>query len=308
MSKIITIITAIILILSFNISAQAKDKGKFVEPKDGFYQEMLKEIESFNSENKQMAKSFKLDFSNLKLPKFLDEFKYYWFNEPISQGQTGTCWSFCTTSLFESEFFRIHIKKVKLSEMFTAYWDYVEKARRFIKERGNSVFGEGSQPIAVVRIRKKYGIVPMFAYSGLLSNQKIHDHSRMYEEMNNYLKSCKQNNIWNEEEVTSNIKSILNHYIGESPSNFEYEGKNYTPQSVLKEYLKLNLDDYFDLISILQQPYWEKVEYEVPDNWWHNKDYYNVPLDDFMDAIKNAIKNGYTLVISGDVSEAGYDS
>jgi len=43
--------------------------------------------------------------------------------------------------------------------------------------------------------------------------------------------------------------------------------------------LKINPDDYVDLISILQQPYWEKVEYEVPDNWWHNKDYHNVPLN-----------------------------
>jgi bleomycin hydrolase len=58
----------------------------------------------------------------------------------------------------------------------------------------------------------------------------------------------------------------------------------------------------------LQQPYWQQVEYEVPDNWWHNKDYYNIPLDDFMKVVKNAIKNGYTLAIGGDVSEAGYDS
>ena len=58
----------------------------------------------------------------------------------------------------------------------------------------------------------------------------------------------------------------------------------------------------------MQQPYWKQVEYEVPDNWWHSKDYYNVPLDDFMKIIKNAIKNGYTMAIGGDVSEAGYDS
>ena len=130
----------------------------------------------------------------------------------------------------------------------------------------------------------------------------------MFDEMNTFLKSCKQNNIWNEEEVISNFKSILNHYIGEPPATFEFEGKNYTPQSFLEEYLKINPDDYVYLISILQQPYCEKVEYEVPDNWWHNKDYHNVPPDDFMNAIKNAIRNGYTMVIAGDVSEAGYDS
>lgn len=308
MYKIFNFTLTLVFILSFYFPAQIKDKGKFVEPKDGFYQEMLKEIESFKSKDKKTKKTFKMDFTDYKIPISLDEFKYYWFNEPISQGLTGTCWSFATTSLFESEINRIHNKKIKLSEIFTAYWDYVEKARRFIKERGNSVFGEGSQPNAVVRIWRKYGIVPLSAYSGLLPVQKVHDHSLMFEEMNNYLKSCKQNNIWNEEEVVSNIKSILNHHIGEPPVNFEFEGKNYTPISFLRDYLKLNLDDYVDLISILQQPYWEKVEYEVPDNWWHNKDYHNIPLDDFMNAIKKAIKSGYTLVIAGDVSEAGYDS
>ncbi|MCA2005390.1 MAG: peptidase C1, partial [Ignavibacterium sp.] len=91
-------------------------------------------------------------------------------------------------------------------------------------------------------------------------------------------------------------------------TSFTYEGKTYTPQSFLKGYLKLNMDDYVDVLSYMQQPYWQQVEYEVPDNWWHNKDYYNVPLDDFMNAIKSAIKNGYTLAIGGDVSEPGYDS
>ena len=67
-------------------------------------------------------------------------------------------------------------------------------------------------------------------------------------------------------------------------------------------------DDYFDILSYMQQPYYQQVEYEVEDNWWHSKDYYNVPLNVFMDALKNTIRNGYTVVIGGDVSEAGYDS
>ena len=58
----------------------------------------------------------------------------------------------------------------------------------------------------------------------------------------------------------------------------------------------------------MQQPYWKQVEYQVEDNWWHNKDYWNIPLDDFMKLFKNAIKNGFTVCIGGDVSEAGKDA
>lgn len=288
---------------------QVKDKAVFTDSKPGFYQEMMKEIEAFRQKEKLQRKSFRMDFSSYQnLPKSIEEFTYYWFNEPVSQGQTGTCWSFSTTSFYESEVYRLHKKKVKLSEMFTAYWEYVEKARRFIRQRGDSFFGEGSEANAVTRIYKTYGAVPLEVYSGLLSGQKHHDHSVMFSEMENYLKNCKQNNIWNEDEVIANIKAIMNHYMGEPPTSFTYEGKNYTPQSFLKDYLKLNMDDYVDVLSYMQQPYWQQVEYEVPDNWWHNKDYYNVPLDDFMNAIKSAIKNGYTLAIGGDVSEPGYDS
>lgn len=299
----------LLLVFSFIAFPQVKDKAVFTESKPGFYQEMMKEIEAFNQKEKQKRKSFKLDFSSYKnLPKSLDEFKYYWFNEPISQGQTGTCWSFSTTSFYESEVYRLHNKKVKLSEMFTAYWEYVEKAKRYIRERGDSFFGEGSEANAVTRIYKTYGAVPEEVYNGLLPGQKHHDHRAMFNEMENYLKSCKQNNMWNEEEAVENIQAILNHYMGEPPSSFTYEGKTYNPKTFLSDYLKLNMDDYVDILSYMQQPYWQQVEYEVPDNWWHNKDYYNVPLDDFMNAIKSAIKKGFTLAIGGDVSEPGYDS
>jgi bleomycin hydrolase len=71
--------------------------------------------------------------------------------------------------------------------------------------------------------------------------------------------------------------------------------------------VRLNPDDYVDVLSLMQKPYYQFVEYEVPDNWWHSKDYLNVPVGDFMGAIKSAIRNGYTVCIGGDVSEPGYE-
>jgi len=99
----------------------------------------------------------------------------------------------------------------------------------------------------------------------------------------------------------------MNHYMGVPPETFEWNGKRYTPKEFLSDYLKLQMDDYVDVLSYLQQPFWQKVEYEVPDNWWHSKEYYNVPLEDYMNALKNAIKNHYTVAIGGDVSEAGFN-
>jgi len=306
--SLLTVIT-IFSFLSSLFAQNEKETGKFVEEKDGFYKnEILKSIDEFNNPEKEKKKEFKLNFSGMDIPKSKDEFKSYWFNDPVSQGRTGTCWCFSTTSYFESEIYRLSQKKVKLSEMYTVYWEYVEKAKRFIKERGDSEFDEGSEANAVPRIWKMYGAVPKEVYVGLLPGQKFYDHKEMIAEMKSYLNNIKLTSAWDEEEAIRVIKSILNHYIGEPPTEFYYEGTKYSPKEFLNNYLKLKLDDYVDILSYMQQPYYQQVEYEVPDNWWHSKDYYNVPLDAFMDALKNAIRNGYTMALGGDVSESGYDS
>lgn len=304
-------ISFLFLTFCFSLSiiyAQDKNKGVFAEPKPGYYDEILKNINEFQNPPKEKKKYFKLDFTGMNIPKSKDEFKYFWHNDPISQGQTGTCWTFSTTSFFESEVYRLTGKEVNLSPIYTAYWEYVEKAKEFVRTRGKSLFEEGSEANAVSRIYRQYGIVPATICTGLLPGQLSHDHSKLITEMQTYLQSVKTSNAWNEEEVVEVIKSILNHYLGEMPTEVVVDGKKYSPKEYLSDYLKLNMDDYVDVLSYMQKPYWEQVEYEVPDNWWHNKDYYNIPLDDFMSILKNAIKNGYTLAIGGDVSEAGYDS
>lgn len=301
----------VVLVFAALLSVQAQnvDKGKLIEvPKGGFYRDViLRDIKKVDSTLKAEKPKIKyvMDMAGMKLPNKVDLYKKFWANPVISQGNTGTCWAFSTTSQYESEIFRQTGKKVQLSEIYTVYWEYVEKARRFVQERGNSLFDEGSEANAVARISKEYGMVPLESFKGLLDNRIYHTHAALYKEMNSYLESVKTSNAWNKEQVLATIRSILSHYLGEPPVKFKVEGKDYTPQTYLHDYLKLNPDDFIEVLSYKQKPYWEKVEYEVPDNWWHSGDYYNLPLDDFMKLLKSAIRSGYTLSIGGDVSEAG---
>ena len=246
-----------------------------------------------------------LDFSRIEKPASLDEFSQQFHFPPIRQGNTGTCWSFATTSLFESELKRLGRKEVKLSELYTVYWEFVEKARRYIREKGNSALGHGSEHNAVVRQMKTYGAMPAKDYTGLLFGQKEHDHDKLFQELRNYLEFCKDHEYWDEEKAISYVKSILDKYLGKPPETIVVDGQTLTPKEYLEKVLMLPLDDYVSFISFKYLPFYSKGEYKVPDNWWHSQDYYNLPLDDFYNAILGAIKKGFTVGIGGDISEPG---
>jgi len=289
--------------------AQNKDKVVFEEYKAGFYQNFILKDASAVEEKlnpEETEKKFMMDHSGLDLPNKVNLYKKEWANPAISQGNAGSCWAYSTISFYESEVKRLHKKEVKLSEIFIVYWEYVEKARRFVQERGNSLFDQGSEANAVARIFKDYGAMPYGKYSGLINGRKYHSHEIMYEEMMGYLNSVKENNAWNESEVLETIKQIMNHHIGEPPAEFKVDGKVYTPESYLKDYIKIDPNDYVEILSYKQEAYWDQVEYKVPDNWWHSAEYYNVPLDVYMDIVKKSIRNGYTVSIGGDVSESGF--
>lgn len=305
------LLTSIFCVLVFTSIAQNANKGKVIIEEKGkgfYYESILKDVRSVDEKLSEKSPyiRFIMDQSGLDLPNNPSLYTTVWTNPTESQGNAGTCWSFATTSFYESEILRQSGKRVEISEIYTAYFEYVEKARRFIEKRGNSHFSEGSQGNAVARIMNTYGAVPEEVYTGLINGRKYHSHAKMVEEMSSFLNSMKISNSWNMEFGLSTIKSIMNHYIGTPPTEFTVEGKKYTPQTYLKDYLKINPSDFVEILSYKQEPYWQQVEYKVPDNWWHNKDYYNVPLDVFMTAVKNCIKNGYTLSIGGDVSETGF--
>lgn len=285
---------------------ERRDKGEFINAENKFYQEIENSIKLFNAPKPdQKPPVFKMDFSTIQAPVSADEFQTVWAGKPVSQGMTNTCWSFSTTSFLEAEVKRLSGNEVRLAELYIVYWEYIEKAREFVKTRGASFFGEGSESNAVTRMMKMYGIVPYDSYSGYRVGQKFLDHSTMFAELDHYLKSVKAAGAWNEEEVISTFHAILDHHMGKAPDHVMVNGKKLTPKEYMSQVLKLNPDDYVDFMSLKQSKYYTVAEYDVPDNWWNSADYHNVPLDDFMSVIKSALKKGFSIAIGGDVSESG---
>ena len=275
--------------------------------RDSITTEIQKKWKEKKKEERENRKIIRFDFSHIKKPASPTVFKAPFRFPPVAQYYTGTCWCFSTTSFFESEVARLTGQQIKLSEMYTVYWEYVEKAKGYVEKRGYQPFGEGSESDAVVLIWKKYGVVPDSVYNGLLPGQKMYYHEDMAKEMSDYLHFVKAHNYWDEEEVVAHIRVILDRYMGRPPEAFEYNGKTMTPKEFLADVLKLNLDDYVQVISTLSIPFYTYGEYKFPDNWRPTKTYFNVPLDDFYKYIKLATDKGYTLCIGGDVSEPGYN-
>jgi bleomycin hydrolase len=264
-----------------------------------------KEHRDRDKKKKDEKQVIRFDWSGIVKPSSPEIFKPPFHFPPHRQFRTGTCWSFSTTSFFETEVQRLTGQEVKLSEMYTVYWEYVEKALGYIAKRGCQPFVQGSESDAVVIIWKKYGIVPASAYSGLAPGKDKYDDEDMRDEMADYLEFAKDKNYWDEAAIISEIRAVLDRYMGRPPEEFEYGGHSYTPKRFLDEVLKLRLDDYVQFMSTLLVPFYTKGIFDVPDNWRPTTDYHNVPLAEFYECITRAASRGHSVAIGGDISEPG---
>ncbi len=299
-------ILAAALVATQAVHAQdRRDGAVFAEKKDARYDAIKAEVRP--KAETPAKKRIWVDFSKVDAPKAVSEFTKIWHQPPTCQGLSGMCWCFSTTSFLESEAWRLTKRELRLSSLHTVYWEHVEKAKGWVRTRGTSTYGEGSQATAVLRALREHGALPAEAYTGLKEGRKDHDHeSTLYAEIRTYLDGVKAAGAWNEEQVVSTVRAILDHHLGAPPETVVVEGQARTPKEYLAKVVRLNPDDYVAFLSTMDKPYWEKAEYEVPDNWWHGKEYVNVPLDAFLAAIKGAVKGGFSVAVAGDMSEPGY--
>ena len=225
----------------------------------------------------------------------------------ISQGRTGTCWSFSASSFLESEIIRLTGKQIDISEMYNVRNTYPKKAWNYVMRQGKAQFSEGGLAHDVMNAVRSHGLVPNSAYTGLQQLQQNHNHAEMVSVLKAMLDVFVKNPAG---ELSTNwkpaIENVLDVYLGKRPESFTYEGKTYTPKSFL-EMTKINPDDYVTLTSFTHQPYYKSFILNIPDNF-SNGSFYNIPLDDLVAATKNALKNGFTVELDCDVSEPTFSA
>ena len=224
-----------------------------------------------------------------------------------SQGVTGTCWSYSTSSFLESEIKRITKMDIDLSEMYTVRNTYPKKAWNYVMRQGKAQYSQGGLAHDVLNSVEAYGLVPEAAFTGLATNDKKHNHSEMIAVtkamLDAYIKNParKLSPRWK-----TSYESILDIYLGKNPETFTYNGKEYTPKSFQKM-VKINPNDYITLTSFSHQPFNTDFVLSIPDNF-SNGNMHNVPLDKFEQIMFDALKKGYSIELDIDVSEKTFSS
>lgn len=225
----------------------------------------------------------------------------------ISQGVTGTCWSFSSTSFFESEIIRLTGKRIDLSEMYQVRNTYPLKAENFIMRQGKAQFGEGGLAHDVINSAANFGLVPEEAFSGLFPGETKYNHAEMSAVLEAMLKTYVDNPGRKlSEKWRDAIDGVLDVYIGKSVESFTFEGKEYTPQTFMAM-TKIKPEDYKSITSFTHAPFYSKFILNISDNWSNGR-FYNVPLDEMMATLDNALENGFTVDLDCDVSERSFSS
>ena len=222
------------------------------------------------------------------------------------QSRSGTCWCFSTLSFLESEIIKAGGEPMHLSEMWIVRHSFMDKAEKYVRMHGTLNFAEGGAAHDVTEGIREHGIVPFEVYPGLNYGTAKPDFHEISEVLKSYLDAVIRaagnkplSTAWKR-----GFNAILDEYFGVLPETFTYEGKEYTPESFAAS-LPISMDDYVDVSSFTHHPFYSRFIIEVPDNWmW--AEVYNVPLEEMMQIVDNALENGYTVAWGTDVSEKGF--
>ena len=226
-----------------------------------------------------------------------------------NQASSGTCWAFSAISFLESEAIRLgkitdEAKYPDFSEFYVVSNSYKERAEKYIRLDGKLGFSAGSGAGDVFDVVRNHGIVPSVEMTGMNYGSPLPQQSELDAVLLNYVQAVSKTRGTLSTAWKRGFDAVVDEYLGKAPETFTVDGKTYTPASY-RDAMKINPDDYVELTSFTHHPFYTWFALEVCDNWRGSQSY-NVPIDELMAVLDNALENGYTVCWGADVSHSGF--
>ena len=223
-----------------------------------------------------------------------------------NQNRSSTCWAYSALGFLEAELLRLNKGDHDFSEMFVVYHTMLDRAVNYVRLHGDASFSPGGSFYDVLYCWRHYGIVPDNVMpAGVMYGDTLANHSDLDAAAKAYVDviakstASKISPLWRRP-----LEAIYETYLGKLPQEFTYKGKKYTPRSFADSF-GLNMNDYISLTSYSHHPFYEAFAIEIQDNWRGAKSY-NLPIDELMQVMRNAVNTGYTIAWGSDVSEEGF--
>lgn len=223
------------------------------------------------------------------------------------QYMSSTCWSFAGNSFFESELLKQGKNNIDISEMYTARFVWLQKIQLHLQKNGLNYLTPGGQFHNIQWVIKNYGLVPESVYSGKVGGLSNHDHSLLDTALTRFIsKLVKQHKHEPSATDWKYITSLLDKYLGKVPAVFTVDGKLYTAKTYARDFLKINPDDYVEIMSFTHHPYYKAAVFENKYNFSFDQ-YMNVSFADFVTITDSALQNGYTVLWNGDATDEAFN-
>jgi aminopeptidase C len=222
-----------------------------------------------------------------------------------NQNRSSTCWSFSGLGFLEAELLRQGKGEYDLSEMFVVHHTMIDRAERYVRLHGDNSFSPGGSFWDVLYCMKHYGLAPQDAMPGILYGDTLPVHTELDAVAGAYVNAIAKSKLRKLSPVWKNgLVAIYDTYLGACPERFTVKGKEYGPETFVRS-LGLRAEDYVSLTSFTHHPFYTTFALEIQDNW-RNGLSWNLPLDELMAVIDNAVDKGYTVAWGSDVSETGF--
>jgi bleomycin hydrolase len=220
-----------------------------------------------------------------------------------NQGASNTCWSYTGNSFLESEMIRMGRDPVAISPLYTVRKAYLERSRNYLRLHGGLKLNEGGQLHDVMQILRLYGAMPRAAYTGIKAESSSNFkglRAVLNSSLSSMVKSRELKRSWEQD-----VELLIDDYLGKVPVNFDYQGKSYTARNFADQMIGIDPDQYIHIASVTTAPYYKSFVFMIPDNWSFSQ-FLNLPMEELTIVIDQALKKGFTIACTIDISEPGF--